>query len=368
MSESQIDLVWQDNSDDETKFEVWRKVAGGVWGLIAELNADITSFSDTGLAPATEYFYQVRACNSAGCSPFSEVASATTQSAPLSAPNAPSGLSASALSSSQILLTWQDNSDNEEGFKIERDDGSGFVEIASVPSNQTSYLDDNLSPNTTYIYQVKAYNSAGESGYSNQAQATTLDLTASCQGYCGGQSPSGCYCDQDCWDYGDCCPDVCEVCGICGPACVDADGDGYFTNPRCGTAVDCDDSDSTIYPGAPEICDGKDNQCPGDSGYGRIDETCYWARTYGGEDFDAALWIQQTNDGGYIITGYTNSTQEELYNIWLIKTDENGNEEWNKTFGGNDAQDYGYCVQQTSDGGYIIVGYKYISGLSLIHI
>jgi len=158
-----------------------------------------------------------------------------------------------------VLLTWQDNSDDEDGFIIVRDGST----IAIVPSNQTSYLDEGLSPSTTYVYQVKAYNSAGESGYSNQAQATTFDLTASCQGYCGGQGAGGCWCDQSCWDYGDCCPDVCEVCGICSPNCVDADGDGYFPHPRCGGEVDCDDLDSTVYPGAPEICDGIDSNCDG---------------------------------------------------------------------------------------------------------
>ena len=185
-----------------------------------------------------------------------------------------SGLSASALSSSQILLTWQDNSEDEEGFKIERDDGNGFKEIAQVPANQTSYLDENLSPDTTYTYQVKAYNSAGESAYSNTAQATTLSAPPSCEGICGGKHPSGCWCDPDCWNYGDCCEDVCEACGYCGSNCVDADGDGYYSSARCGTAQDCNDNDPAIYPGAPELCDDKDNQCPGDSGYGQTDETC----------------------------------------------------------------------------------------------
>jgi len=359
ISSSQIDLVWQDNSDDETKFEVWRKVAGGVWGLVAELNANLTSFSDTGLAPDTEYFYQVRACNSAGCSSFSEVANATTQSAPLSAPNAPSGLSASALSSSQILLTWQDNSDDEEGFKIERDDGSGFIEIATVSANQTSYLDEGLSPSTTYAYQIKAYNSAGESGYSNQAQATTFDLSASCQGYCGGQGVGGCWCDESCWDYGDCCPDVCDVCGICSPNCVDADGDGFYTKPRCGTAVDCDDSDSTIYPGAPEICDRKDNQCPGDNGYGQIDEICYWARTYGGTKTEWAEAIKQTSEGGYIVTGWTTTYGAGGEDIWILKLDSRGDVIWSITYGNSVNDERAHWdrgVQQTSDGGYIVVG------------
>jgi len=355
VSESQIDLSWVANSGNESRFELWRKTGGEVWGLVSELPADATTCSDTGLKAETEYFYQIRACNKDGCSSFSEIASATTQTAPLIAPDAPSGLSASALSSSQVLLTWQDNSDNEDGFKIERDDGTGFQEIATISANQTSYLDENLSPSTTYAYQVKAYNSAGESGYSNQAQTTTFDLTASCQGYCGGQGVGGCWCDQNCWDYGDCCSDVCEECGICSPNCVDADSDGYFTNPRCGTAVDCDDSDSTVYPGASELCDGKDNQCPGDSGYGRIDETCYWARTYGGSKNDEAYSVQQTSDGGYIVAGYTSSFGAGGHDVWILKLRLDGKEIWNKTYGGT-AYDEAHSIQQTQDGGYIVAG------------
>lgn len=58
------------------------------------------------------------------------------------------------------------------------------------------------------------------------------------------------------------------------PSCTDADSDGYFAEKGCGTPVDCNDKDSSIYPGAPELCDGKDNQCPGDAGYGQVDEGC----------------------------------------------------------------------------------------------
>ena len=57
-------------------------------------------------------------------------------------------------------------------------------------------------------------------------------------------------------------------------ACTDTDGDGYFQESGCGTSVDCNDHASNIYPGAPELCDGFDNQCSGDTGYGEIDEGC----------------------------------------------------------------------------------------------
>jgi hypothetical protein len=95
---------------------------------------------------------------------------------PATPPSAPTTLVATASSSTQIGLTWQDNANNENGFHIERCTGDGcgnFAQIAQVGANTTSYGDSGLTANTSYSYRVRAFNAAGNSDYSNAGTATT---------------------------------------------------------------------------------------------------------------------------------------------------------------------------------------------------
>jgi hypothetical protein len=94
-------------------------------------------------------------------------------------PAAPSDLAATATSASQIQLSWTDNTTNETGYKVERStDGTNFVEIAPSLGNVTSYTDNGVSAGVKYYYRVRAYNTAGTSGYSNVASATPVNSTS----------------------------------------------------------------------------------------------------------------------------------------------------------------------------------------------
>ena len=176
VSSSEIKIDWTDKSNNETGFKIERAKGGGAFVEITTVGANVTTYSNSGLSANTEYTYRVRAYNGFGNSTYSNSASATT---PLIIifiiPAAPTDLTASAVSNSEIKIDWTDKSNNETGFKIERAKGNGFyMEIKTVGANVTTFADSGLSVNTEYTYRVRAYNGFGSSSYSNSASATTF--------------------------------------------------------------------------------------------------------------------------------------------------------------------------------------------------
>lgn len=165
-----ISLTWTDNATNETGYSVERAVgAGGAFTVLRNLPANATSDTDTGLAQGTLYRYRVRAIGATGSSAYSLEASATTANVP----NPPTGLQALVQSSTQINLSWIDNSTDETSFSIERSVAGGtFSVLTSVGVNVTTHQDTGLSPSTQYSYRVRAVNAVGPSGYSNTATTT----------------------------------------------------------------------------------------------------------------------------------------------------------------------------------------------------
>lgn len=175
-SATQINLAWTDNASNETGFKIERKTgAAGTWSQIATTGANVKIYSNTGLAASTQYYYRVRANNAAGDSAYSNEANATTQAA-VTAPPAPSNLIATATSTTQVSVTWTDNSGNETGFKLEGKTGAtgAWSQIALPAANATSWNGAGLAPNTQYFFRIRATNAAGDSAYSNEASVTTF--------------------------------------------------------------------------------------------------------------------------------------------------------------------------------------------------
>ena len=174
ISAHQVNLTWTDGSNNEAGFRIERATGAGAFAAIGTVGANLTAYSDMTAAPATTYSYRVFAYNSAGDSPPSNSATATTPDVP---PTAPSGLAATAIGPHQINLGWTDTSNNESGFRIQRATGGGaFATIATLGANVTAYSDTTLNTVTTYSYRVFAYNIIGNSPFSNTATATTPAL------------------------------------------------------------------------------------------------------------------------------------------------------------------------------------------------
>jgi subtilisin family serine protease len=175
---TEITLTWTDHATGEDYYMVERSTSGGPFEHITTLGPNTTTYTDSALTDGTRYSYRVRAMSSLPNPPtfatndaysfYSNEASAVTPLIP------PTGLSATAISSSQINLSWTDHSMAEDGYRIERS-SSDFVQIAQVPPGTTFFSDTGLAPETEYTYRVRAFNAAaGNSDYSNEASARTL--------------------------------------------------------------------------------------------------------------------------------------------------------------------------------------------------
>jgi fibronectin type 3 domain-containing protein len=180
-SATQINLSWGAATDNVgvTSYQVERCSGAGCTTFSPIATPTGTNFNDAGLSASTSHSYRVRAVDAAGNpGPFSNTSSATTQAAPdTTPPSAPGTLTASAVSATQINLSWGAATDNVgvTGYQVERCSGSGCTTFSPIATpTGTSFNDTGLTASTSYSYRVRAVDAAANPGpFSNTSTATT---------------------------------------------------------------------------------------------------------------------------------------------------------------------------------------------------
>ena len=178
VSSGEVDLSWGASTGSVSGYLIERCQGAGCSNFtqIAAPAGTGTSYKDTSVSASTSYSYRVRATDAAGdLSPYSNTATATTPAA--TPPSQPGTLTATAVSSGEVDLSWGASTDSVSGYLIERCQGAGcsnFTQIAAPAGTGTSYKDTSVSASTSYSYRVRATDAAGDlSPYSNTASATT---------------------------------------------------------------------------------------------------------------------------------------------------------------------------------------------------
>ncbi len=226
---------------------------------------------------------------------------------------------------------------DDQGYSVQQTQDGGYIVAGYSNSFGNFYCQ---------IYLIKT-NASGDTLWTN-----TFGDSSGARGYTVQQTSDGGYIAAGSTGYGT--GDIYLI-------KTDASGDTLWTRTYGGTNWDQGNSvqqtpDSgfiiagftySFGPGWPNVYLIKTN-ASGDT---------LWTRAYGGTDYNVGNSIQQTSDGGYIVAGTTSSYGAGSFDFYLIKTNASGDTLWTSTYGGRN-QDWGYSVQQTQDGGYIVAGWN----------
>jgi fibronectin type 3 domain-containing protein len=172
-----IGLTWTDNSGGTAGTEVWRSTSATTgFAAIGTAVPGAGSMTDATASPNTLYYYEVRAINLYGQSDFTPTSNATTQALP-GIPTLPTGLAATAAGPSSINLSWTNTASNATSILVYRSFGNDqqFVLWATLAATATGFADNNLYDVATYYYKIEAVNAGGNSGFTAETSATTLD-------------------------------------------------------------------------------------------------------------------------------------------------------------------------------------------------
>ncbi|MBD5779389.1 beta-propeller fold lactonase family protein [Pelagicoccus sp. NFK12] len=176
ISSSSARLVWTDESDNETSFEIQRRVPGGEFAGLVTVLENQTQYDDTSLAASTTYIYRVRARKGDNVSLWSNDAVIESFD---DTPQSPVNLAVLEQTYNKVSLRWSDRSAVEDGFRVERrldEAGATWASVATIDKNVTTFVDRSVEALSTYAYRVQAYNESGDSDYTNSVVAITSEI------------------------------------------------------------------------------------------------------------------------------------------------------------------------------------------------
>jgi subtilisin family serine protease len=153
LGSTSIRLTWVNISPIQTGLKIERSLDGVAWAQVGTTSATATTWTNTGLLPATAYQYRIRAIESSTNGPYSDPLNAST----LPPPSAPVNVTATPITSTSVRIVWTDTSAYETGYRVERSlDGVNWTQIGTTSANGSNLSNVSLTPHTTYYYRVRA--------------------------------------------------------------------------------------------------------------------------------------------------------------------------------------------------------------------